>query len=742
MAQAQFIGPTGAELSQQGLQQFLQGMNQLSEFGRFATEQNRLNKIEKIKNTTADFLLRAQREGGGPGMEWKGIKKIAEQTPEFYENYLKTIEMDPKLAKEMVAYLASNEPTTDEFAKKYVESMQKLGPEIPKPPEAPIAGTQAAEPQKTAGGQPQNLTAWDLAAEGKLGPEAQAAQKFAMGLSEKYKGRSEPEDQGTPDRPRLMNFTSTIADKLLAGLPAEAPTAPAVQAATPTAAASTAQSFYEFLAKDPEMVKKAGMQPVVGKEEFDKWPAGKREAYLKNLVSKAPNTFAGKGPVGKQYLDSLKMGTERPMDYGVAGSPPAGIPLAAKPTESIGAPPGAGTPPPLSPREEILRDKEAYNQAIQLIDEARKSYTGTQAQFGGYTPSEQATAATHANMQRPQGEWVLETGAKGYPEGTVPSASAKEAMGEPKTGQIPSAKASQELAKKVPTLDKDKDLRMAQSYSAKLKKAVTSEAFNALAQENPEEARAFARWQAQDEAYQASLMMYMNPVGEVEYQRNKKSGLLDAQVQAAVSNATLALKQVELLPEALAVEREVAKARIKEAEASMVNSANSVEVSRAQVQVAWADVDRARLMGKAADFDATYAPLKDSTKSYNDAVQQYVNYVRSVTDTKGNLPADQRTVMNLNLLIDNINNQVTALNAAGRGAMPDTWASWTFWPNVELKNVSKWWQINRGYFEIGSAGITPPGGVPPSTPSAPAVTPPGAQAEDEILKDFGYGGSP
>jgi hypothetical protein len=695
MATAQFVGPTGSEQSQNAMTGFMGGMNQLAQFGQFATEQNRLNKVEKIKNTVNEFLLRAEREGGGPGKEYLGIKKIAEDTPEYYQNFLETIEMDSKLAKETVAFLSSDAQNWEEGSKAFSDSLYKLvgktpsaadqGASGPSASQVPSAGAAAPAASTPSGGEALNLNEWDKTVRGDYGKEAQSAAMYAfnMGLSPNvplggsYKdllgklGIS-PEDQGEVGKPRMMYFTSGIADKLLADarLTPEQKAQVQKDKATYTQAISTvdaarktnAPSFQNFNNLTPEQ-QAAGpvhanlQQPV--NQQVVVTPGGS----VTSRGATAPAAAGGSDEAFWNYMQSdPKIGSWKGMSYADAKA-------SGRDKKLIAVNPGK--------YETFMASQKTAGAAVSLTPQTVQDVVKT-------NPVSEIKTSGDA------------------------------------------AKASANLAGTITPDMSGKDRALAQSYSAKLQKINTSKGTNELALANPEEALAYSRVQAQNKAVNHAIMMYIDPKGEVAYQRDLESGAIEATVNKLKADAAVSLKVLELLPEQMVTDRAKIAAEYARAQADLEVAKTGVDMAKVQLQSALADKDRAVAMAVAAGLDTSYAPVKDASTAVNDAYNKYVDYMRSLPKDKNGNPVPTTTnVTDLNILVDNYNDQKNRMNSLARSAGVVGWSDIGDLPQVTLVNKA-WFQSVWGFITGKSypSGIVPVEETAPSTSPVPAAAAP------------------
>ncbi len=764
-------------------------MNSLAQFGQFATEQNRLNKIEEVKNATAAMILQLQREGGGPGKEYLGMKRYASSVAGsqalkdyFTKVYTSTPEskkaFKPEMVDEIVDHLRTSQPTGEESDYFIKNVFAKILP--PQVLEQLMSGAAPAEavtvpttqeptgaPPTQTSGYPQNLNMWDFGLKGGLGKEAQSAQEgiltyageagYYKPLLEKY--GIKPDDQGVPGEPRNMYFSSKIAQQLLEKLDAEDAAVAASGVGTPGASSDVDKAFWEYMQNDANIGPWKGMsyEEALRTGRVEKLKVanpGKYKAFSDKKVQ-APATGQSFVPFTGSLL---KAGQQKAV--------------------SSAAPAAAGSEPAVDPgkverdelRQKINQDLAYHTDAFKKIDEERTRYTSSQKQFSGFSSEEQATAATHGNMQRDQSQWVTDKGTVGYPSGTVPAGSAEKAVKPEGTvtpstaGTTPPAepgaavKTLTSLIENASNYDglSDQEKKKAQSFAYKILPAVTQEAYFDLITKDPEGAFAFVKAQRQSEDWMFRTGLAMDPVNELAYQRLVRSGELKSQLAYQDKQLTLLDKQIDmagkelaikegelgLLPDQLATRRmeakaqmETAKAAIEEARAKMADIKNGNDLGTLQGDLIRAQILQMGIENEARAADTKYAGVKNAYDIYETTYKELNDFgMKWAGKALTKEYADQ-----YNILASHFNAAVSALNAESMKyykliEQPEGYSPRDLVPtNLKYIPFGLFKQAFTG--KPGELGYE--GGKPSTGSTTGPVNDPLKDAEDDYMKDRG-----
>lgn len=752
MAQAQFIGGTPAENSRASIDQFMQGMGQLAQFGQFAAEQNRLKKIEEIKNKTSQFITTAKRFSPNGDSETLGIKRMAEEMPDYFKNQLKLIGYDDNMSSQIVDMLAGSEMSVaEQYGAELLSSMKIMTGEPVEPPavqgvkavQASYEGTSLNTPGPSQGQVPSasapqegewfNLVLWDEAAAGKYGPEAQAAINNVIApMNQKYKALGwTPEDQGSPGKPRPMYFTTGLAksamDKLKAegsqgaggaqqqpvqGGPAWARTAAGGAPVNDTAGAGgSSEKIMEI------------------QNDLDAWneAVATIDAARKKAAPNAPgfsNLTPEQQAAGPVHTNAHASEGER-----VVQTPSGTVTTAGQAASGATTTPGVDekdrsfwaqmqTSGNMGPWQGMSYEEAKSTGALQKAKDANpNTYRAFEARWN----ANQAPATAQASGTTPAA-----------PAPSSPS-SPQQAIADAKTAATNNTSVQEKVTAAVNLTSvvsqklTDQELRAAQVYSKKLQKVVTTQAMIELARSDPAGKKAFERWRAQDAAHQHLVGMAYDPAGENAFQRQVASGAWDAQLANMNADTQLKLAELAQMPKELAVRAAEAEARLQEARASMANSRNALEMSENSVLMSLNDLERSRLALEADQLAQSEGPVTEAYKAYNTAWTNYTNYVRSMAKA----PDNESKVAQLNIYIDSINSAAAALNAAGIAARGSSWGTYSGLDNVELKTSGIWFIRWKPRIEA----MKGTGATASAPTSAPAPAPaPGSNVDDEVSK--------
>jgi hypothetical protein len=705
MAQAQFVGPTPAEINDQSLARFMQGMAKLQEFKQFSMEQNRLQKIEDVKNKGGMLIKMAETLGDGDSMV--GLKWMAQNQPGMFEDFMKTVGYDPASSQQIVYGLATSPNTLKQMDQMlrdmpiYFDTSGMGGSsEGSKSTQATSASESKTTEQKTVTpegggkgteGELWNIALFDWARKNKdtLGLTGEFSVYDQM--NQKYKVIAEklgikPEDQGGREVWFSPDITKQISDKVgnsgsggfvrpvLGNLETERweRENPGVNA-SPNVNIDTDENFAQFVyqySNDPENAQKmkdAGIKPV--KTDPSSITNADAKKKIVGQIAAGNNRTGGVfGPAYQNWLSSQK-GT-----VAVTGTTPA----------------GAGEVP--ISRAELDSDTMRFASALNKIDAFRIAQAKQEQAEGaphtqGLDETALRTAATHGNLRAAKPVRVItpvSTEAKvstgGQAAGTTPPVSTGATGAAAPTGGVQSS-ATQESMDLFQGVKNQKDLRLAQQFASRLNNNIRYDTFLELAAKYPEEAKAYRLMADQSENRISSLAMMADPAGHTAWLKKQKDGTLDleraqmkAQTDMMIDQGKIYAAQAANIPEENKIRNKQLEVALKEAEVALMNANNAPEeiaargkLASLQLQQAQANLAASRLAAGAMVATELYKPVADGFDTVQNLYTQLGDLYNAIPKDKATgLPmADDTAIASVNAIIGQIQSMVRKINADG-----------------------------------------------------------------------------